>query len=566
MRGGGGATADGRRTTVRTAVRAILAALLVLVGGGLESGSSAELEAWGRVTAVTVFADRALVTRTVEAEVPAGAATVVVPGLPAGLLEDSLRVEGRAEMPLVVGSLESRRVFSEGLVRERERRLAEELEGLRDEERAWADRTRALQTRLAFIEALGKKIPERFDAELAQGRAEPQVWREAWTAVGDGAAETFAAIQASEVEQRAVREKIRRVQQELAQVATGRREEIQVRVQVAAEGAGRATLALSYQVPGAAWRPTYEARLSTEEGSLSLTQHAQVRQSTGEDWAEVILTLSTARPSEGAQVPVLEPWFIDFISVRPLARAVAPLLMAETAAGRDANQLAAPAPPEVPVGWEQAEVLVGEFAAEYRVPGAVTVPADSQPHRFAVGDHVLEARLSVRAVPKVAPVGYLLAKAAFPGQAALLPGPVSLFRGHAYIGKVALPLTRPGEELDLSFGEDDRVRIAYAFDTGERSRTGIFEKRRRVERRYRMEVANHHGRPLEVTVLDQLPVPQDERIKVELLEGATPPTERDVAGVRGALAWSRTYRPGEEAVILFGYAVSYPEGEQVPGF
>ncbi|MBE0618935.1 MAG: mucoidy inhibitor MuiA family protein, partial [Proteobacteria bacterium] len=233
---------------------------------------------------------------------------------------------------------------------------------------------------------------------------------------------------------------------------------------------------------------------------------------------------------------------------------------------REIAGAAAPAPQEVAADRVQAEVVAGEFAAEYRIPGPATVPADSQPHQFAVGEHTLTARLAVRSVPKVAPVGYLLARATFQGEAALLPGPVSLFRGDAYIGRVNLSLIRPGEDLDLSFGADDRVRIEYAFDTGERSRKGIFEKRRRVERRYRVKVANHHGRPMEITVLDQLPVPQDERIRVELLDDATPPTERDPEGVRGVLAWRRTYAPGEEVTLLFGYAVSYPEGETVPGF
>jgi uncharacterized protein (TIGR02231 family) len=527
---------------------------------------AADLTAPGRITAVTVFPDRALVTRTVEVEVPAGDAAVWVPGLPAGLLEDSLRVEGSADVPLVIGSLESRRVFAEELVGDRERALAGELQGLRDEERAWADRIRALQTQLAFIQALGKKFPERLEAELLQGRAEPGAWKEAWTAVGAGAAETYAAIQEAEGRQRDVAEKIRKVQQELAQVATGRREEVRARVHLSAPRPGRATLSLSYQVGGAAWWPAYDARLATEEGVVHLAHLAQVRQSTGEDWNAVALTLSTARPALGAQVPELPPWYIDILQVRPLARGKAAPMLAEGAGHLEMDTLAAPAPAPVRAERAQAEVVAGEFAAAYRIPGPATVPADSQPHQFAVGTHALPARVSVRAVPKVEPVGYLQAKATFEGEAALLPGQVSLFRGDAYIGKVALPLTRPGEELDLSFGADDRVRIAYAFDTGERSRKGIFEKRRRVERRYRIEVTNHHGRPLEVAVWDQLPVPQDERIQVELLPDSTPPTERDPEGLRGVLVWRRTYPPNEKARILFGYAVSYPEGETVPGF
>jgi len=552
---------------VRARKRFLWAGVILLAVGGYSAPLAAEVAAVGRIAAVTVFPDRALVTREVPVALPAGDVTVMVGGLPAGVLADSLRVEGKADVPLVVGSLESRRVFAEELVGERERELNQQLQGLRDDQRRWADKALALGHQLAFIQALGQKMPERFDVDTVLGRVEPGSWKEAWAAIGNGAAETYGAIQEAELRQRELGEKIQKVQQELSQIATGRREELQARINVTAERAGKATLRLAYQVRGASWWPTYDARLAAEEGTLRLDQLAQVRQNTGEEWAGVALTLSTARPSQGAQVPELQPWFLDFLQVRPLARAKAVMsegrmmnMAADSAAG------APPAPQEMAVGRVEAEVTAGEFAAEYRIPGPATVPADNQPHQFAVGEHALQARLAVRTVPKVAPVGYLLAKATYEGEAALLPGQVSLFRGDAFIGKVALPLIRPGEEVDLSFGADDRVRVEYAFDTGKRSQKGIFEKRRREERRYRVEVTNHHGRPVEITVLDQVPVPQDERIKVELLEDTTPPTERDPDGVRGVLAWRRTYAPQEKVLTLFGYAVSYPEGETVPGF
>lgn len=552
---------------MHTGTKAAIAAAVGFLLGAAHALAS-DLTAPGRIAAVTVFPDRALVTRTVEVDLPAGDSTVTVPGLPAGLLEDSLRVEGAAQLPLVIGSLESRRVFAEELVGDRERALAAQLQGLRDRERAWADRTRALQTQLAFIQALGKKLPERLDAQLLHGRGEPGAWKEAWNAVGSGAAETYAAIQETEGRQREVAEQIRKVEQELAQVATGRREELWARVNVRAPRPGRAAFSLSYQVEGAGWWPAYDARLDAEEGVVHLAQLAHVRQGTGEDWTGVALTLSTARPAQGAQVPELRPWYIDILQVRPLARAKTAPMPAVGAARLEMDTSAAPVTPAEAFRAEraQAEVAAGEFAAAYRIPGPASVPADGQPHQFAVGSRSLPARLSVRAVPKVEPVGYLLAKAIFEGEAALLPGQVSLFRGDAYVGKAALPLTRPGEEVELSFGADDRVRIAYAFDTAERSRTGVFEKRRRVERRYRIEVTNHHARPLEVAVWDQIPVPQDERIQVALLPDSTPPAERDPEGLRGVVVWRRTYPPEEKVRILFGYAVSYPEGETVPGF
>ena len=39
-----------------------------------------------------------------------------------------------------------------------------------------------------------------------------------------------------------------------------------------------------------------------------------------------------------------------------------------------------------------------------------------------------------------------------------------------------------------------------------------------------------------------------------------------VRRIKGVLAWRATYEPGETRASNFGYAVSYPDGEAVPGF
>jgi hypothetical protein len=111
----------------------------------------------------------------------------------------------------------------------------------------------------------------------------------------------------------------------------------------------------------------------------------------------------------------------------------------------------------------------------------------------------------------------------------------------------------------MSFGVDDRVAVSYRLAKGERSREGLISKDRRIERRYLITVTNHHQRPISVTLVDQLPVPRDERIEVELLDDATPPSATDFEDRSGVLAWVRDYAPGESRTLRFGYAVSYPE-------
>ena len=154
----------------------------------------------------------------------------------------------------------------------------------------------------------------------------------------------------------------------------------------------------------------------------------------------------------------------------------------------------------------------------------------------------------------------------YQGEAPLLPGQVALFRDEAFIGHSVLPLLRPGEERELDFGADDRVAIDYRFIEGEKGETGLIAQRFEEQRAYDIEITNHHKRPIEILVFDQLPVPLHEDIRVTLLEETTRPSEEDFEGRKGVLVWRASYGPGEARSIRLAYKVSYPEGMQVTGF
>ena len=116
---------------------------------------AAGLEADSRITAVTVFPDRAQVTRLIEVPLPQGDTTVVVSGLPASLLGDSLRVEGAGSTRLRLGAVEARTRHGRTAAREEERRLKAEIEALGDRKRLVTDRIAALKFKQGVIEAIG---------------------------------------------------------------------------------------------------------------------------------------------------------------------------------------------------------------------------------------------------------------------------------------------------------------------------------------------------------------------------------------------------------------------------
>lgn len=520
---------------------------------------AAELVAQAPIAEVTVFPDRAEVVRLAEVELPEGASLVRVTGLPGALLAESVRVEATASGSLRLGAVETRPEFTAEAATPAERELEAVIRGLERRQRELDDAIQAARVRLDFVASIGKGVAQRVDEQIAARLPEPEVWQRSWEVLGEGAASALAAIREADAARAGIGAELDARRQDLARVRTGQRATMEVAVGVEAAAPLRARLRLHYQVPGASWRPLYEARLDSEAGRVTLVQRGEVRQSTGEPWAGVALTLSTARPSAEARMPELEPWRVDILEARPLAAAPAQSVARGLAKADMAREEAAEAAPAM------AELVTSELAAEYRVAGPASVAADSAPKSFTLSERELPVKLAARATPRLSPVAFLYAAGESPGPEPLLAGPLLLFRDGAFTGRSALPLTRPGEQVELPFGADDRVAIDYRLETGLRSTQGIFSKERRQERQYRAEVTNHHGMPLTITVIDQIPVAQDERITVELLRDTTAPTERDRDGRKGVLEWAYEYRPGESRLIRLGFAVRWPEDLEIGG-
>ena len=114
-----------------------------------------------------------------------------------------------------------------------------------------------------------------------------------------------------------------------------------------------------------------------------------------------------------------------------------------------------------------------------------------------------------------------------------------------------------GEEHELGFGADDQVRVRHAIADEKRGETGLISSARTDSRNYRITVKNMHERAVDLVVHDQIPVSQNQDIKVELV-GPTAPTRKDIDDKRGVLSFESKLEPEGEKVIEFGYRVTWP--------
>ncbi|MCX4389969.1 mucoidy inhibitor MuiA family protein [Micromonospora peucetia] len=519
------------------------------------------------IVGVTVYPDRARVTRLGGTRLAAGEHRIRIAPLPLGLRRDSLRVGGRGAATVLGVDVTTHRQArsADRQVSELERRrraLAEDLAEADDAYEIEAERGQ-------FLARLAERAGGTYARALAAGDAAP-------TDVAAFADSVAGQLTDSRTRRRGLARRRTELTDELAaverqlQATKGKRKPdrlaAEVTVSVDVDDA-ELELELTYLVDGARWQPSYDLRLVDE--TVALTWFGLVSQDTGEDWPECELQLSTARPAVATAVPELSPWYLD--RVRPVPPRVLPATMvggmpppppapagAPPATGRAA--FAGPPPPMMQASV--AEVEQGVAAATYRPARPIAVPADGSAHRATVAVLELPARLDHVTVPLRAPEAHLRATVRNTSAHTLLPGPAAVFHGADFVATTRLPVWAPGEETELALGVDDRLRVERKLGRRSDTRATLGSTRRR-EVEYRISVANHTPRPATVEVRDQLPVSRDDGVSVREATLVPPPAERTELG---ELTWRLRLGPGESGEITMGFRVEIAKGVDLAGW
>lgn len=102
---------------------------------------------------------------------------------------------------------------------------------------------------------------------------------------------------------------------------------------------------VSYLVKQAGWFPTYDIRVKDISSPINLQYKANVFQSSGEDWKEVKLFLSTGNPNENGTKPVISPWYLKYIyAYQPISNTIQGSFAAGTVSGVLTDEKGSPVP------------------------------------------------------------------------------------------------------------------------------------------------------------------------------------------------------------------------------
>jgi uncharacterized protein (TIGR02231 family) len=530
--------------------------LLALIFGS--AAHAADIEAKLVIDQVTVYPETANVVRAGRVTVPPGDHRLIVRGLPDPIDASNLRISaGSAAVRL--GGVEIEKIVDKDYVSDAERALRRRLVTLQDQRVALQDDVPTAEAQLKLIDSLTGTPTDRNGKSLLEG----QSLQGTLSAISAGSDAARAKIRAANIAIRNLDDEIAVVKADLAKISTARKATTEVRTTIVASNEVTVPVTLEYRIVDAGWDWLYEARLDTQDKTMTLFRQAAVRQGSGEDWQNAEISVTTAKPRQNAGTPPVQSLFLRLQDYAPEASSLEEVTVTG-ARVRGSRRNASREEDEV----EEAPLITTqefatEFVQDFRIPGRVSISSDRQVRVYPVSEESFKTELVARAVMSVEPTARLEATFSYAKETPIEAGRLQLYRDGAYVGAANLPLLLPGSDVRVPFGVDERIRIVVRDEKAESGRRGVLGRQLLSEHRRRYEITSYHAAAFPIEVIDRVPVPKESAIKVDVLEGATPPTTKDLDGKAGVYLWRFPGTPKKTETVRHLYAVRYPSDKQL---
>ncbi|QOL81731.1 DUF4139 domain-containing protein [Pseudooceanicola spongiae] len=330
-------------------------------------------------------------------------------------------------------------------------------------------------------------------------------------------------------------------------------------IEVESDAAATGTLDLTYTSYDAGWQPAYDMSLTTtgDAPALSVERAAYIHQSTGENWTDVALTLSTARPSGQVQPSDLWPDFRQMLDEAPrpmpMARGLSSAKIETDMEG--AMLMDAPAPITASTG------TLNGVTFTYDYPRKVSVASAAEAVKLDLGTLDVKPQVFARAVPMLDPTAYLVASFTNDTGEMLLPtDAVQLFLDGTFVGRRSIALLPDGEEAEYAFGPIDGLRLERRVNDRIEGDRGIISRTNERSEAVTITLDNLTSRDWDVRLTDRVPYSEQEDLKIEW--SAEPmPEVTDVDGKRGILEWRLPLAAGESREVALDHKITWPEGK-----
>lgn len=508
------------------------------------------------IDSVVVYPVGAMVTRIATLDIPAGATEIELINLPGALKLQDLQLQILDESVEIgqvsLNQKQQRDAYNEKVTAIREKITAEEFN-----KQVLTDEIEAAKLRLKFIESVSQGYAKEAWTAGARGTTNVSSWNDALALIQSGSNDANQLIRNNSQNINTINKEISKLKRQLSQAHGVSLASSELNVTLNAKKAASTKVLLHYYQAKANWKPSYEARLDSNSGSLSLAQQAIVNQSTDENWNNVKLILSTSEPTGELEAPKIYSEILNLYN---------PALKQKRSSFDNASMPLRSSLQEVIISAEkvedyspQVDINIGVFAVNYDIPGRASVPNSSANDlHFDLSRDRVDVDLVTKIVPRESTDAFLAARFTHKQDLPMYAGNMRIFVDGVYVGISKMPDVLPQAEITLPMGQDRRIDVQARSQVGKEGTAGIISKRNTESVDYLFTINNRRDTNTLVEVYDRYPIARNKAIEISIPRSATAPTEQDIENQPGVIVWRKELNPSATFEIKHQYTVSYP--------
>ena len=343
-----------------------------------------------------------------------------------------------------------------------------------------------------------------------------------------------------------------------------------ITVTLSSAAAASGKMIVSYLVSEAGWTPLYDMRADVTSGNINMNYKAQVYQNSGEDWENIKLNISTNNPFQNKTLPTMHPWYITYnnyqLQQKELDNKRKNLEISRNNNGNYGN-----VPRPVTEAIEDAvytnnsgvaynakttadftTVVDHMISAEFQIDLPYDIKSNNEQHMVLIKNMNIPAQYRYYTIPKLDQQAYLIAELTNLSELQLVPAQANIFFDDSYIGETYLNPSQLDDTVNFSLGKDPNIIVRRTLMKDE-CKERIVGSNKEQTKAYNIEIRNLKSAPVEIIVLDQIPITTNPEIEIIVLDkDRAMHTEKS-----GNLEWKLKIKPKEKENINFRYRVKH---------
>lgn len=531
-----------------------------------------------KISSVTVYPGSSRVTREAKVELTPGTHSIVFSGIVPVFDENSLTVSGQgtAKVKILGGYLKQE--YLKEAADKRVKQLQDLILDVSDKLTVEASNEQVIADQKEFLKSLKLYAGEQLPKDLVTRMPTTIELGDMMKFIGTTREGLELASEEIRKRTRALNFELQKLQTELAGLNSGGAKlKRSIVVDVECLQSGTLTVDVSYMLNGAYWSAVYDAHSMIAKNQVELISSANVKQSTGEDWKDVTLTLSTAQPSIAGRMPYVAPWILSENAVYPQrGRALAMMnkaMVSDAAVQYEAYGVATAGSMEAAPAVEEAQFSYAQAASSgvsvtYQIARPVTILSDGSESKLPVNSQTLKAAFEYSVYPRESQYAYLGSRVINASDIQLLAGPVNLFLDNEFVGKSSIDAISPGQDFDLYLGVDENVKVKREQLERKVDDTligGIQSPNRKTMFKYKLSVENFTAKDIAFKLFESMPVSSNDRIKVKISDVSLQPVVKDWKDRKGVWLWELQLAPKAKQEVYYSFTVEHPREMNVGG-